>query len=382
MKVAFLINNFYPYGGMEKNFLRIVYACLEKGFDVQIFTMSWTGDQPKGADVVLVPFKGITNHGRALSFVRKFQQDFGDSSFDLVVGFNRMPGLDLYYNADVCYVLDVARRRSFLSRLTRRYRMYKSFEQAVFSKESTTHIMYLSEAEKKNYIHVYSTPEPRFHHLPPGIDKGRIRKEQTNSIREQVRGEFDLSSDDFMLLMIGSDFSRKGVARSIIALATLSADLQKRARLLIIGQGKKGSYLRQAERLGVSGQVHFLGGRQDVPRFLAGADLVLHPAVSENTGNVILEAMVAGCAVLATGTCGYGFHVEKAQAGHVLTEPFAQQEMDVQLSEMLDVERLRAWGENGFVYADQTDLYSRPQAAVRVIVQQIQRKKKERLDGC
>ncbi len=375
MKLAFLINNYYPYGGMEKNFLRIVKACLTEGFDLHIFTMSWQGEKPEGATLTLVPFTGWSNHGRARSFVNNFHRQFAPSAFDLVVGFNRMPGLDLYYNADVCYVLDVAKRRGLLSRLTPRYRAYCQFERAVFGRDSKTHIMYLSGVEKKNYIKVYGTPEERFHYLPPGIDKERIIAANTAQNRRQVRFEFGVSDDDFMLLMIGSDFRRKGVARALVALAGLDEEQRCHSQLFIIGQGKARKYVRLAGKLGVTEQVHFLGGRQDVPRFLAAADLLLHPAVSENTGNVILEAMVAGCAVLASGTCGYGFHVEKAEAGLVLAEPFRQEEMNEQLQAMLDTERLRIYGNNGASYVDRVDLYSRPEAAVALITALVAQKK-------
>ncbi|MEA3546806.1 MAG: glycosyltransferase family 4 protein [Thermodesulfobacteriota bacterium] len=367
LKLAFLLNNFYPYGGLEKSFLHIVHACISNKHQVTIFTMSWEGEKPQHVEVVLLFAKGMTNHGRALSFAHQFQKLANPSSFDLIVGFNRLPGLDLYYNADVCYVLDITRRRSFLSRLTNRYRTYAAFEKAVFGKDSTTHIMYISEAEKKNYISVYGTPDERFHCLPPGIDKKKIRKSRTAKIRRRVRDELRVGPDEFMLLMIGSDFSRKGVTRSIEALAALPDGLRKKTRLFVIGKGKEKPYLRQADHAGVADRTHFLGTRQDVPRFLTGADMLLHPAISETAGNVILEAMVAGLSVLVTAVCGFAFHVKKADAGCLVPDPFDQQEMNRLLAQMLQPDLLRAWGKNGFTYADAVDLYSRPQAAVKII---------------
>ncbi len=367
MKLAFLLNNFYPYGGLEKSFLRIVHACRYKGHQVMVFTMSWQGEKPQGVEVVLLPGKGLTNHGRARSFVRQFRKHADPAAFDLIVGFNRLPGLDLYYNADVCYVLDVARRRSFLSRLTSRYRTYAAFEKKVFGTDSTTHIMYISEAEKKKYISVYGKVDERIHFLPPGTDKEKVRQSHTAEIRSRVRDELGVGSDEFMLLMIGSDFCRKGVARSIEALAALPGELRQKTRLFVIGKGKAKNYMRQAESVGVADRTHFLGTRQDVPRFLAGADVLVHPAVAETAGNAILEAMVAGVAVMVTAVCGFAFHVKKADAGSVIADPFDQQEMNLLLAEMLRTAPLRTWGENGFAYADTVDLYSRPQTAVKII---------------
>ncbi len=54
MKLAFLVNNFYAYGGMDKKFLRIIYACVEQGFAVHVFTMSWQGARPEGVEVTIV----------------------------------------------------------------------------------------------------------------------------------------------------------------------------------------------------------------------------------------------------------------------------------------------------------------------------------------
>ncbi|OKY75616.1 MAG: hypothetical protein BM485_07790 [Desulfobulbaceae bacterium DB1] len=375
MKLAFLINNYYPYGGLEKNFLRIARACLDRGHTVTVFTMSWQGEKPEGLAVVLVKVRGLTNHGRSQAFAWQLSKHHYTAGFDLIVGFNRLPGLDLYYAADVCYVLDIVRRRGFWARLTARYRTYAGFEKAVFAKKSAACIMYLSEAEKNNYISVYNTPKERFHYLPPGIDRERIRAELRPEIRRQTREECGVGDGQFMLVMIGSDFVRKGVARAIVALAALPREVRAQTRLFVIGKGDAKKMERLAARAGVRDRVHFLGARPDVPRFLAGADLLMHPAVTENTGNAILEAMVAGLPVLATEICGYSFHVTRANAGCLVPEPFTQQEMNRVLGAMLSPAELKIWGENAYAYADREDLYSRPQAAVRIIEETAARRK-------
>lgn len=368
MKLAFHLFRYFPFGGLERNFIRIAQACLARGHEVHVFTMGWEGERPHGIRVAVVPHGGRTNHGRCASYVEGLKQMVGPSDYDLRVGFNRMPGLDLYYAADVCYVSDIAARRSHLSRLTPRYRTYAGFERAVFSPRSRTGILYLSEPQKEEYIRVYGTPEERFHYLPPGIDKERIRSSLDGHVREDVRQAFHVAGEDKLLLMVGSDFRRKGVDRAVRALASLPKELRQKAQLFVIGKGKPGAFKKLSTELGMAKRVRFLGGREDVPRFLAAADMLLHPAVRENTGNAIVEALVAGLPVLATSNCGYAFHVEKARAGRIVeSRPFNQKEMDEALFGMLTSGDMDQWQKNGLHYADQADLYSRPQVAVNVM---------------
>lgn len=58
---------------------------------------------------------------------------------------------------------------------------------------------------------------------------------------------------------------------------------------------------------------------------MSAADLLLHPAVQEAAGIVLLEAIVAGLPVLTTEVCGYAHYINAAQCGVVIPEPFAQE---------------------------------------------------------
>ncbi len=375
MKFAFFIFNYFPYGGLERNFLRISEEAMNRGHLVEVYTMSWQGPRPASAIAIhLLPGRGLTNHGRSLSFVAAIK-GLDLTSYALKVGFNRMPGLDLYYNADVCYVADIRRRRGPLARLTPRYRVLAAFEGAVFGPEAKTHIMYLAEQEKARYIEAYGTPEERFHALPPGIDRERIRQAMSPQAAAVIRLRHGLPEQSRVLLAIGSDFVRKGVERTVRALAALPGAERERTHLLVIGKGKARPLARLAKRCGIGHQVHCLGGSDQVPLYLAGSDLLVHPAISENTGNVILEALVAGLPVLATDTCGYARHVALAQAGRLVPgDPFRQEDLDKALLDMVTSGTQATWRGNALGYADHTDLYSRPRVAVEIMEQLADRK--------
>jgi UDP-glucose:(heptosyl)LPS alpha-1,3-glucosyltransferase len=167
--------------------------------------------------------------------------------------------------------------------------------------------------------------------------------------------------------MVGSSFGTKGVDRAIRALASLTESLKQQTMLVIIGQGNSRPYLRQAQRMGVGERVKFLGPRNDVPRFLWGADLLLHPSYYENTGTVLVEALAAGLPVLASAVCGYGFHVVNADAGLLVPVPFNQSNLDALLEQALTSSKISRWRTNALTYAKLTDLYSLPLKAADII---------------
>ena len=205
--------------------------------------------------------------------------------------------------------------------------------------------------------------------LPPGIAADRRAPANAGEIRAEFRREFQLADDNLLLVQIGSGFKTKGLDRSLKALAALPRALKQRTRLIAIGQDDPKPFLLQVKALGLSGQVQILKGRSDIPRVLLGADLLIHPAYNENTGTVLLEALVAGLPVLVTDVCGYAHYITDANCGRVVPSPFEQQVLDQMLAQMLaDAAQRSAWSRNALAFAETADLYSMPQKAADVIL--------------
>lgn len=79
------------------------------------------------------------------------------------------------------------------------------------------------------------------------------------------------------------------------------------AEFLLAGDGPLRRELEaEAEVLGISRVVRFVGDQRDVPAVLASVDLTLVPSDSESLSNVILESMAAGIPVVATRVGGNG----------------------------------------------------------------------------
>lgn len=368
LRLAFVLYHYFPHGGLQRDFLRIAGEARQRGHAISVFTTAWQGERPVGLDIRLVQRHGWANHRRLHNFAGDVQAALrADGKWDAVVGFNKLPGLDLYYAADPCYVDAINRHRPAIYRLSWRYRSYAALERNVFAPQSRTRILLIAEPERAKFQSWYGTPSERFIALPPGISRDRIAGPDANRMREQTRAALGLEENAVVLLQVGSAFRTKGVDRSLQAAASLPEPLKSRVHLLIAGRGQTAPLEKLAKRLGLSSRVTFLGARDDVPQLLLAGDLLLHPARTENTGTVLLEAMAAGLPVLTTANCGYSSHVLAGQAGRVASMPFNQEQFNRLLFDMLSSSELQEWGRSGLAYARTTDIYSMPERAVDAI---------------
>ena len=369
MHIAFCLYKYFPFGGLQRDFLRIALACQARGHAVRVYTLEWRGEVPEGFELLRVPVRALSNHVRYAKFSRWVADHLAGHPVERVVGFNKMPGLDVYFAADPCYEDKARTLRSRWYRLSARYRHFSEYELAVFGVNSRTEILLLSPVQKPLFQRYYGTPDDRFHLLPPGISPDRRAPVDAPAIRAAFRREFGLAANDLLLLQLGSGFKTKGLDRSLRALAALPPALRERCRLFAIGDDDPKPFQVQARALALADRVRILPGRGDIPRFLLGADLLVHPAYSENTGTVLLEAVVAGLPVLTTAVCGYAHYIGEADAGLVVPEPFSQADLDQALARMLadDEARLR-WQTNGLAYARHANIYGNAERAADVIV--------------
>lgn len=353
MKFAFLIFKYFPYGGVQRDMLRIARDCVALGHEVTIFTGEWRGDLPPGIDVHLLKARGWLNHHRHQSLIRQMQQAVAQGHFDRVVGFNRMPGLDVYFAADPCYAKRM-HHEPWYKKLSGRYRFFSAMEQAVFGATSATHILLLNQHDQTVFHHWYGTDHARFHLMPPNIPLQRFASLPAQDYRAYVRTTFNLPADAMVLLTVGSAFVRKGVDRAIDALSSLPESLKQRCWLLAVGEFESSSNMRAyAEQRGVADRCIEAGGRPDIPALMLGCDLLVHAARSELAGIVLIEAMTAGLPLLVTEVCGYASYITAAQAGKVLASPFSQTTMNHALQEMLENLTTQPWAANAKAFVQQ-----------------------------
>jgi glycosyltransferase involved in cell wall biosynthesis len=120
-----------------------------------------------------------------------------------------------------------------------------------------------------------------------------------------------------LALALGRLHPNKGFDLLLEALAAT-----REVTLWIAGDGPLRPRLeRLATRLGIIGRVRFLGWREDVPRLLAAADLLVCPSLREPLGNVVIEAWSAGLPVVATASDGPKGLIQDGESGILVPLP-------------------------------------------------------------
>ena len=366
-KLVFILYKYFPFGGLQRDFLNIARCCQSRGHDITVYTMHWEGEKPEGFDIYEYKPRALFSHVGNQRFHAWCQMQISQSAPDLVVGFNKMPGLDIYYAADTCYEHKVRTLRSWFYTLSFRYRHFSSYEHAVFSPRAETVILLISSVQRKLFLQYYGTQPQRLHMLPPGIARDRQRTQEAPVIRRAFRQKHCINEDEHLLLFLGSGFKTKGLDRALLALAALPVPLREKVKLFVVGKDNFRPFKGQAQRLKIEQQVVFFPGMEDVPALLQGADALIHPAYNENTGTVLLEALVAGLPVLCTEVCGYAHYIKEADAGLVTPVPFRQATLNRQLADMVDETKKSHWSANALAFEKVTDLYGMPEKATDII---------------
>ena len=147
MQLAFVLYKYFPFGGLQRDFMRIALECQRRGHQIRVYTLIWEGDIPAGFEVLVAPVKAIFNHRRNEKLTAWMQADLAERPVDRLIGFNKMPGLDVYYAADGCFEDKAQPLRAGLSRRWARYRPFAEFARAVFDTHATTSVLMISEAQ-------------------------------------------------------------------------------------------------------------------------------------------------------------------------------------------------------------------------------------------
>ena len=130
--------------------------------------------------------------------------------------------------------------------------------------------------------------------LPPPLPAGK---------RAALRHGIACPRGRVLAVFVGRLVSVKNPACLIRAMARLPR--HQRPWLAIAGDGPlRGELAAMVASADLGADIHFLGERRDATELMQTADLLVLPSIQEGMSNAVLEAMAAGCTVVASAVGG------------------------------------------------------------------------------
>ncbi|MFT4173278.1 MAG: glycosyltransferase family 4 protein [Rhodocyclaceae bacterium] len=207
-------------------------------------------------------------------------------------------------------------------------------------------------ASLAQHLRELGADDSKLHVMRNGVDLSRFSPQPREALRAVLGvGEAPL------LLSVGHLIELKGHHVAIEALAALA---DRRAHLVIVGEGPERTSLQErAQRLGVGERVHLAGAvlNEQLATWYSAADVLVLASSREGWPNVLLESMACGTPVVATRVGGTPEIVASSVAGRLVDTraavPVADAIADL-LAAQMPREAVRAYAE-GFSWQQTTD---------------------------
>lgn len=153
--------------------------------------------------------------------------------------------------------------------------------------------------------------------LANSVDVEALRRPQDFD-RDSFRKEMGLAPRDIVLAFVAlGHYELKGLP---LLLEALARNDDPRLRVLVVGgsPGLVAQYRKRATRMGLNGNVNFVGTQKDVRPYLWASDALAHPSRHEVFPLVTLEAAAAGLPLLVTPLNGVEEFLREGENGMLM----------------------------------------------------------------
>jgi UDP-glucose:(heptosyl)LPS alpha-1,3-glucosyltransferase len=295
------------HGGVERATVALVQALRDRGHAIELLVPGGAARGPAGIAVRRLALPPLPPAARALALAAGVRLVLRSRRWDVVQSHERTLGQDVYRAGEGCHRAYLAAVGAGGRRLY--HRVTLALERRALL--GTPHVVAIARAGAREIATLYGVAAARLSVVYNGVDLERFHPDRRGEWRGGALDEAGLPRDAWLALFVGSGFARKGLDTALRGFAGLA---DRRARLVVIGRGDRGPYVRLAQTLGAADRVVWLGPRPDVERWYAAADALALPSRYEPFGNVHLEALASGVPVVTSTRAG-GAEVVREDCG-------------------------------------------------------------------
>lgn len=158
-------------------------------------------------------------------------------------------------------------------------------------------------------------PASKVRVIPNGIDTDRFQFDPSSPFR--LRAELGLPGHAKLIGIVAALRPEKNHELFLNVASRVAAKVDS-CHFVIVGEGPRRAPLEtEAQRLGISDRVHFLGNRQDVPQVLSALNCFLLTSQNEASPVSILESLAVQVPVVATDVGSVSATVRQGLTGFV-----------------------------------------------------------------
>ena len=150
--------------------------------------------------------------------------------------------------------------------------------------------------------------------IPNGVDLEKFKVQSAKFKVEELKGKLAMKEGEKVIMTVSRLVEKNAVGDIIAALQ----HLPRNVKLLIVGTGPLEESLKlKVQSSKLMDKVIFVGevAPDDVPQYLALADVFVRPSLSEGFGSAFIEAMAVGVPVVATPVGGIVDFLKDGETG-------------------------------------------------------------------
>ena len=296
-------------------------ALRDSGHEVHVFAHRYETLKGLSFHSVAVPVKPFGL--QSWVFAKNARLAVDRNEFDIVNGLSQIYPQDVYRMGDGIHKhwLDQHPGNTFTriwNTISPRHRLILNIERKIFTAENYKRIVAISHLCKQHAITYYNVPFNLIDVIYCGVNFDVFNSSVRNE-GELLRKNLGIDRKTIVVLFVGMNFARKGLASLLRAVSQLRD--KERYRILIIGKGNVPRYMKLARELGLNGICLFCGFQDGMPAFYGCADVFVLPSYYEPLGNACLEAMACGLPVIATRETGASELILHGRSGFIMDTP-------------------------------------------------------------
>jgi UDP-glucose:(heptosyl)LPS alpha-1,3-glucosyltransferase len=337
VRIALINKDFdASFGGGEVYATQLALGLAKRGHEVALVARRSALAAP-GLRWLRVDVPGVPRHRRVVAF-----RDAAAAVVAAEAPFDIVHALTQYYPADIhrCgggvfrHWETVTQPHPWLRALValgRRNRTQRALERLIYDPRHVRFVQTNSLMVKAQVEHYYQLPSANVIAIPNGVDLVRFNL-AAHARGLALRAQLGIPATAPVVLFVGNNARRKGLRRLGAGLAALASGEQ--THLIVAGAAPR----RQVERAIAKhrGPRWIVGGQNDIVPYYGAADVLAILTRYDPFANVTLEALACGVPVLSSRENGAGELLVGNQAGCVVADADAPQQVASALGALLD----------------------------------------------